>query len=111
MDFKYTLNQRPPFRHLLLYGLQWLVVSIPNVLTVAVLGKLQFADNVALQTLYLQKVYVVMGITMLAQAFFGHRLPIVVGPAAVLIVGILSAASEGFDAVYTHISVWNPRFT
>lgn len=104
MDFKYTLNQRPPFRHLLLYGLQWLVVSIPNVLTVAVLGKLQFADNVALQTLYLQKVYVVMGITMLAQAFFGHRLPIVVGPAAVLIVGILSAASEGFDAVYTALA-------
>ena len=35
---------------------------------------------------------------------FWHRLPIVVGPAAVLIVGILSAASEGFDAVYTALA-------
>lgn len=105
MQLKYTLNQRPPFSHLLLYGLQWLGLSIPNVLTIAILGKMQFSDNLALQTLYLQKVYVVMGIVMIAQALLGHRMPLVVGPAAVLIVGILSAASEGFDAVYTAIAV------
>lgn len=105
MNLKYTLNQRPPFAHLLLYGLQWLVISIPNVLTIAILGKLQFSDDIALQTLYLQKVYIVLGIVMIAQALWGHRMPLVVGPAAVLIVGILSAVSEGFNAIYTAIAV------
>lgn len=104
MNLKYSIDQRPPMRHLLIYGLQWLVLSIPNVLTVAILGKLQFSGDVAMQTLYLQKVYIVLGLTMLAQAFWGHRMPLVVGPAAVLIVGILSSASEGFNAVYTAIA-------
>lgn len=105
MELKYSLNQKPPFHHLMIYGLQWLILSIPNVLTIAMLAKLQFADDIVLQTLYLQKVYIVLGLTMLAQAWFGHRMPLVVGPAAVLIVGILSAASEGFGAVYTAIAV------
>lgn len=105
MDLKYTLNQRPPMAHLLMYGLQWLILSIPNVLTVAMLAKIQFYDDVAMQTLYLQKLYAVLGLTMLAQALWGHRLPLVVGPAAVLIVGILSAQGAGFNAVYTGIAM------
>lgn len=104
MELKYTLDQRPPLPHLLLYGLQWLVISVPNVLTIALLGKLQFGGDTALQTLYLQKVYAVLGIVMIAQALWGHRMPLVAGPAAVLIVGILSAASEGFNAIYTAVA-------
>lgn len=105
MELKYTLNQRPPMAHLLTYGLQWLILSIPNVLTVAMLAKIQFYDDIMQQTLYLQKLYAVLGMTMIAQALWGHRMPLVVGPAAVLIVGILTAQSAGFNAVYTAIAV------
>lgn len=105
MELRYGLDEKPPVWHLLMYGLQWLVISIPNVLTVAMLAKIQFFDDVAMQTLYLQKLYVVVGIVMVVQALWGHRMPLVVGPAAVLIVGILSAQSAGFNAVYTAIAV------
>lgn len=105
MDLKYTLNQRLPFAHLLMYGLQWLVLSIPNVLTVAMLAKIQFHDDIVMQTLYLQKLYGLLGVVMIVQALWGHRMPLVVGPAAVLIVGILTAGSSGFNAVYTAIAI------
>ena len=106
MQLRYSLDQRPPFVHTLLYGLQWLVIAIPNVVTIGMLAKLQFGDDVQMQTSYLQSVYFVLGLTMLAQTFWGHRLPLVVGPAAVLIVGILSAtASSGFNAIYTAVAI------
>lgn len=105
MNLKYTLNERPKFNHLLMYGLQWLVISAPNVLTCAMLGKIQFFDDPAMQTLYLQKLYFVVGLVMIVQALFGHKLPLVIGPAAVLIVGILSAQSAGFDVIYTSIAI------
>ena len=105
MNLKYTLNQRPKLNHLLLYGLQWLVISVPNVLTSALLGKIQFFDDPAMQTLYLQKLYFVVGAVMIVQALFGHKLPLIIGPAAVLIVGILSAQSAGFDVIYTSIAI------
>ena len=94
MQLKYNLNDKPPVIHTLLYGLQWLVIAIPNVVTIGMLAKLQFGDDIQMQTSYLQSVYFVLGLTMLVQAFWGHRLPLVVGPAAVLIVGILSASAS-----------------
>lgn len=105
MQLKYTLNQRPPLGQTLLYGLQWLVLAIPNVVTISILAHLQFGDDWAMQTLYLQKVYFILGLTMLAQTFIGHRMPLVVGPAAVLIVGILSAGTADFNAIYTSIAI------
>lgn len=106
MQLKYNLNDKPPVIHTLLYGLQWLVIAIPNVVTIGMLAKLQFGNDIQMQTSYLQSVYFVLGLTMLVQAFWGHRLPLVVGPAAVLIVGILSAsASSSFNAIYTAVAI------
>lgn len=107
MKLKYTLEEKPPFAHTLLYGLQWLLIAIPNVLTVSILAKLQFGDeNIQMQTSYLQSVYFVYGLTMLVQAIWGHRMPLVVGSAAVLLVGILSAfSSASFNAIYTSIAI------
>ncbi len=107
MKLKYTLDEKPPFSHTLLYGLQWLMIAIPNVVTVSILAKLQFGNgDIQMQTSYLQSVYFVYGLTMLVQAFWGHRMPLVVGSAAVLLVGILSAfSSASFNAIYTAIAV------
>ena len=37
MQLKYNLNDKPPVIHTLLYGLQWLVIAIPNVVTIGML--------------------------------------------------------------------------
>ncbi|GAB1402850.1 purine/pyrimidine permease [Lentimicrobium sp.] len=57
------------------------------------------------QELYMQKLFAVVGFTLLVQVFFGHRLPLVAGPASVLLVGILASLSSGIAAVYTAIMI------
>ena len=46
-----------------------------------------------------------MGIAMIVQVLWGHRLPLIIGPASVLLIGILSTVSSGIPAVYTGIMV------
>lgn len=102
---KYQLNQKPPLLAMLLYGLQWWIVALPCVIIMgAVVSKIHYND-VAMQTLYMQKIFAVMGITTIAQVLWGHRLPLVIGPASVLLVGILASLSAGVSVIYTSIVV------
>ena len=96
MDFKFSLNSRPSFGAMLLYGMQWLMICIPVVLTstfVAPEGQMLF---------FTQKLFAVMGITMIINSLWGHRLPLIAGPAAVLLMGVLAASQLGgsSEAIY-----------
>ena len=96
MDFKFSLNSRPSFGAMLLYGMQWLMICIPVVLTstfVAPAGQMLF---------FTQKLFVIMGITMIINSLWGHRLPLIAGPAAVLLMGVLAASQLGgsSEAIY-----------
>ena len=44
---------------------------------------------------FTQKLFALCGITIIIQVLWGHRLPLVAGPAAVLLMGVLAAASQG----------------
>lgn len=102
-ELKYKIDQRMPLKDLVAYGLQWFLIIIPTLIILSVLiGNLHF-DSVAEKTFYSQKVFALVGITLLAQTLRGHRLPIVIGPATVLLIGILSATTHGASAVYTAI--------
>ncbi len=103
MKFRYQLDERPPLRDLLLFGLQWLAIAVPSLVIIgrAVAGTAG-ADPAA-EILYLQKLALVTGLTMGGQVLFGHRLPLVVGPAAVLLIGV--AASSGFPAGVVYGSI------
>ena len=101
MDFKYALNDRPRWSHLLLYGVQWLLISIPVVLTSTFIAP--EGETIA----FTQKLFGVMGILMVVQALFGHRLPLVAGPAAALLMGVISVTAQGCSqsAIYTSMMV------
>lgn len=45
MQLKYNLNDKPPVIHTLLYGLQWLVIAIPNVVTIGMLANCNSATT------------------------------------------------------------------
>lgn len=102
---KYGIDEVPPLRDNLLYGLQWLAVALP---TIVVLGhtvaNLHFSDPIA-QTNYMQKLFFVMAFSMLLQLFWGHRLPAVVGPASIFLVGIAASQSSGLDTIYSSILI------
>ena len=106
MNLKFGIDDRPRFGQLMLYSLQWFVLAIAVVTTSLFIAVGSPAERV----LYAQKVFALMGVTTIIQVFFGHRMPIVVGPAAVLLVGIITAlASQGAqvdtDRIYTSLIV------
>jgi len=104
MELKFKLEDRPPGKENLLYGLQWLAVSLPAVIIISkVLGAMN--GSLEMELLYLQKVFAVTGIAILMQIFWGHRLPLVIGPATVLLIGILASQTSNPAAVYSSIAI------
>ena len=104
MDFKYSLNDRPRAAAMVMYAVQWLLIAVPVVLTSAFIARLQY-DTLAEQTLYNQQLFAVMGLTMIVQSLWGHRLPLVAGPAAVLLVGVMASIASSPEVIYTSIAV------
>lgn len=100
---KYELNDKPFFFPLLMYGLQWWIVSLPCVVIMGIIVSQLHYTDVAEQTFYLQKLFGIMGIAMIVQVLWGHRLPLIIGPASVLLIGILSSVSSGIAAMNTGI--------
>ena len=102
---KYELNDKPGILPMLMYGLQWWIVSLPCVVIMGIIVSQLHYTDVSEQTFYLQKLFGVIGIAMIVQVLGGHRLPLIIGPASVLLIGILSTVSSGISAVYTGIMV------
>ena len=105
MKFEYGLDDRVPFLKSLLLGLQWAAILISAIIILGkVVGSLQFPEPLD-QILYLQKILFVCALTLFGQLFWGHRLPLIPGPAAVLFVGVI--ASQGFrmETIYTSVMI------
>ena len=102
---KYSLDEKPEMVPLLLYGLQWLVVSLPSVIIMGmVVARLHFT-GIGEQIAYMQKLFWLMGAVTVVQVYWGHRLPLVVGPASTLLVGLVASVSAGVNAMYSAILV------
>ena len=74
---KFNLNDSPGFFPMLMYGLQWWIVSIPCVVIIGIIvARLHYTDQVE-QIFYMQKLFGIMGLAMIVQMLWGHRLPLV----------------------------------
>ena len=107
LNFKYSLDDRLPPRQLLLFGLQWFVLTAPFVVIIGkTIGSIQYPQQPELQLFYLQKLFLATGIAALVQLLWGHRLPLVVGPAAVMLIGIVASnsASASSETIYFSIA-------
>jgi xanthine/uracil permease len=105
VKFKYGLDEMPPFGELIFLGLQWLAIMVPIVVIVGnVVAGLHFSEFVE-QITYIQKVFFVVGASLLVQLLWGHRLPLVVGPATILLVGIAASRGSGISAIYTAMAL------
>jgi xanthine/uracil permease len=105
MHFNYNLDERPPLPELILLGLQWMAITIPIVIIIGrIVGEVQL-DRPTEQILFMQKTAFLIAATLTCQILLGHRLPLVAGPATVLVVGVI--ASQGFSrsGIYTSIMV------
>ncbi|MBO8167616.1 MAG: purine/pyrimidine permease [Thermoanaerobacteraceae bacterium] len=103
INFKYQLNDRLAPLELVLFGMQWLAISIPTLIIIGkVVTQLHFNDP-ARQIVYLQKLFFVTGLILLGQLLWGHRLPVILGPAAVLLVSIIASIENGINTIYSSI--------
>lgn len=103
MQLKYNVNDRLPAWQLAGYSLQWFVLAVAVVSTSVFVA----TGTPAEKLFYAQKLFAVMGITGIIQIIWGHRLPLVTGPAAVLLVGVISSLKAGGDtsAIYSSIAI------
>lgn len=106
IHLKYGIEDRPSKAATFLYGLQWWIVTFVSIIVIGVIvARLGSGSDTQTQMLYMQKLFVITAVTLGAQILFGHRLPVVAGPASVLLIGILISAGSGTAAVYTAIAV------
>lgn len=103
MNLKYNVDDRLPAGQLMMYAIQWFVLCIAVVSTSVFVATGTPEDRL----FFSQKLFAVMGIAGFVQVVWGHRLPIVVGPAAVLLVGVMAslAASAEVSAIYSSIAI------
>lgn len=105
MNFRYNLNDKLPPFSLIMYGIQWFLVSIPMVVILsAVIGNIQEL-NTADHIFYTQKLLIIMGVGLVLQVIWGHKMPVVIGPASVLLIGVLSAGTTNISQIYTAIII------
>ncbi|TCL35185.1 xanthine/uracil permease [Anaerospora hongkongensis] len=107
IQFRYQLNERLPFKQLVLFSLQWFLATIPMVVILGKVGAVfHYPESPALQLFYMQKLFFITGISMFAQLIWGHRLPIIAGPASVLLIGVVANAHAVEEStVYCSIAI------
>jgi xanthine/uracil permease len=105
MKLEYDLEDSLPLTANLVLGLQWALIAIS---TIVILGKIvgsihsgQSQDEI----LYLQKLFFLTGVTLICQLLWGHRLPLISGPAAVLLIGIVSSRGFPLSVINTSIMI------
>lgn len=96
MKLIYGIDDKPKPADLIIFSLQWLAVSVPAIL---IIGKVVAGISGAPFIPYLQKLFLVTALVLLVQLYLGHKLPLVVGPATVLLIGIVASLDAGFDTI------------
>lgn len=105
MDLDYQVNDVPKFHRLIIYGVQWAVITFPVLIILGnILSDLHF-DSISDQILYLQKLFFITASGFLLQSLLGHKYPIIPGPAAVLLIGIMASLGYSIDIIYTSIMI------
>ena len=105
MQIQYALDEQPPLWKSILFGLQWAAILVPSVITLGRAIDAIHAVESPSSTGYLQRLLLVTAITLVGQVLWGHRLPVIAGPATVLLIGVLASGSTSSNAVYTSIII------
>lgn len=103
MKLKYNVDDRLPAAQMMIYALQWFILAVAVVVTSVFVAQGTPGEKI----FYSQKLFAVIGVAGLVQVIWGHRLPIIAGPASVLLVGVLSAlgSKASTEAIYTSIAI------
>jgi xanthine/uracil permease len=105
MKFDYDIDQRVPLAKSVLFGVQWAALLVPSIIILGIVACNVHSLDTQAQINYLQKLFLVSGIALICQLFWGHRLPLIPGPSAVLLIGVVAGQGTDTSAIYTSVII------
>ncbi|HVP78986.1 MAG TPA: solute carrier family 23 protein [Thermodesulfobacteriota bacterium] len=93
--FLYQLDERPPLHKNLIYGLQWVMTSIPSVVFFSTLCGVALGLDPAAQISFSQRLLIISGLMTVLQSLSGHRYPVLEGPSSAILVTFMVLAPHG----------------
>ena len=95
----YDIDDRPPLKHAVLYGLQWTMIMFPNVIIAAALSAKALHFGVEGQVRCLQLMLLASGVFTAVQCLRGHRYPLLEGPSTALLLTYMTLAPYGIPVI------------
>ncbi len=98
-DFVYKVSERPPWALAFLYSLQWVLLLLPALIMSVTLCASVFNFSPEERISFLTLTFVISGSFTTIQSLFGHKYPILEGPAMAHLLTILLLAPLGIEAI------------
>jgi xanthine/uracil permease len=98
-DFLYSLDDRLPLWRGLLYGLQWAAIVFPSLIIACALAGHALGLQDEAQVRFLQLTLLLSGAFSVIQSLWGHRYPLLEGPATALLLTFMALAENGIQVI------------
>lgn len=98
-QYIYSVDDHPPLRYALLYGLQWAIIIFPALIVVTHLSGRALDLGGEAEIRYFQLVLLTTGILTVIQCLVGHRYPLLDGPSTALLLTFMTLAPRGIETI------------
>ncbi|MCU0572596.1 MAG: purine/pyrimidine permease [Syntrophobacteraceae bacterium] len=98
-QYIHGIDDHPPLRHALLYGLQWAVIIFPALIVVSHLSGRALQLGGGGEIRYFQLVLLTSGLMTMLQCLAGHRYPLLDGPSTALLLTFVTLAPHGIQSI------------
>ena len=98
-NFIYGLDENPPLVKGILYGLQWVMITIPSVMIFSALCSVALGLGPEGQISFSQRLLIVIGIMTILQSLKGHRYPVLEGPSQAVLLSFIVLAPQGLPVI------------
>lgn len=98
-ELSYGVDDWPPLLRNLLYGFQWTVIFLPSILIISTISSEYLGLRGNDKALFFQRNLLITGGIVILQTLWGHRYPILDGPATALLLSLLILAPDGMEAI------------
>lgn len=98
-DLIYGLDDIPPWRRCLIYGIQWTLIILPTLTIFSAISSEYLGLHGGEKVLFFQRLLVTVGGVMILQTLWGHGYPLLDGPASALLLSFVILAPHGISAI------------
>jgi uracil permease len=99
VDLIYDLDDIPPWKRCLIYGIQWALIMIPSLTIFSTISSEYLGLHGGEEVLFFQRLLVTVGAVMILQTLWGHRYPLLDGPASALLLSFIILAPYGISTI------------